>query len=76
MHTRFIDDGKEFVSVTPPHEKRGDAIRTDFVEKRGNKWVVLDHTRKKVLGSHPTREAAVAQLQAIEAAKARKASGQ
>lgn len=41
----------------------------EFVEKRGNKWVVLDHTRKKVLGTHDTKSDANRQLRAIEANK-------
>lgn len=44
-------------------------ILVEFVEKRGNGWVVLNHTRKKVLGHHPTKEKALAQLRAIEANK-------
>lgn len=39
---------------------------TEKVRKRGNKWVVLDHTGKKVLGTHPTKEEAEKQLRAIE----------
>ena len=41
----------------------------EFVEKRGDEWVVLNHTKKKVLGRHPSREKALAQLRAIEANK-------
>lgn len=41
----------------------------EFVEKRGDKWVVLDHTRTKVLGTHDTKADADAQLRAIEANK-------
>lgn len=41
----------------------------EFVEKRGNKWVVLDHTKKKVLGKHDTKGEAETQLRAIEANK-------
>lgn len=41
----------------------------EFVEHRGNKWVVVDHTRTKVLGTHDTEEEANAQLRAIEANK-------
>jgi hypothetical protein len=39
------------------------------VLKRGNKWVVTDKSGKKVLGTHPSREKAVKQLQAIEISK-------
>ena len=38
----------------------------EYVERRGNKWVVLNHTKDKVLGTHPTRKEAMAQLRAIE----------
>lgn len=41
----------------------------EFVEHRGNKWVVVDHTRTKVLGTHDTEEEANKQLRAIEANK-------
>jgi len=37
---------------------------------RGNKWVVMNKKGTKVLGTHPTREKAVKQLQAIEISKA------
>ena len=43
----------------------------EFVERRGNKWVVVDHTRKKVLGTHDTKKDANVQLRAIEANKHR-----
>lgn len=48
-----------------------DSIRTDFVEKRGEHWVVLSHAGD-VLGTHPTKAEADAQLGAIEAAKAQR----
>ncbi|EJD3358018.1 hypothetical protein M1Y69_003501 [Salmonella enterica] len=41
----------------------------EFVEKRGDKWVVFDHTKTKVLGTHDTKADADAQLRAIEANK-------
>src|SRR5947208_13550037 len=41
-----------------------------FVEKRGNEWCVVDKTRTKTLGCHPTEAEANAQLRAIEANKA------
>lgn len=44
-------------------------ILTEKVRKRGNHWVVTDKHGKKVLGKHPTKEKAEAQLRAIEAAK-------
>jgi uncharacterized protein len=50
---------------------KADDVRLDFVRKRGKKWVVLSH-EGKVLGTHATRAEAVAQLGAIEAAKARR----
>ncbi len=43
-----------------------------MIKKRGTKYVVTDHTGKKVLGEHSNRQDAVDQLQAIEANKARK----
>ena len=48
---------------------RKDARREDRVEKRGEKFVVLNEAGDKVLGEHETREAALRQLRAIEASK-------
>ena len=42
------------------------------IEKRKNKWVVLDSSGKKVLGTHATKKEALAQLGAVEASKARR----
>jgi len=43
-----------------------------MIRKRGEKkWVVLDRTGKKVLGTHTTKKAAEKQLRAIEANKKR-----
>jgi len=44
-------------------------VVNEMIKKRGNKWVVLDKSGKKVLGTHPSREKAVKQLQAIEISK-------
>lgn len=44
-------------------------VLNEYVEHRGANWVVLDHTKTKVLGTHPTKEKALAQLRAIEANK-------
>ena len=41
----------------------------EHVRKRGNKYVVTNESGNKTLGTHPTRGAAVKQLQAIEAHK-------
>jgi hypothetical protein len=49
----------------------GDGVRLDFVEQRGEHWVVLDHTRTKVLGTYETEADARARLAQIEAFKAR-----
>ena len=35
----------------------------------GDKWYVLDSSGKKILGKHPTKQKAVAQLSAIEISK-------
>lgn len=42
------------------------------VRKEGDKWVVTDKSGKKVLGRHDSRRAALEQLRAIEASKARR----
>ena len=44
------------------------------IEKRGSKWVVLSHKGKggRVLGTHPSRTAAVKQQQAVNAGLQRK----
>lgn len=44
-------------------------VMNEMVRKRGSKWVVLDKSGKKVLGTHPSKEKAVKQLQAIEISK-------
>lgn len=41
-------------------------ILTEKVRKRGDKWVVLNKSGKKVLGTHSTKEDAMKQLKAIE----------
>jgi len=40
-----------------------------MVRRRGDKWVVLDSTGKRVLGTHNTKQDALRQLRAIEAHK-------
>jgi hypothetical protein len=42
------------------------------IKKRGKKYVVTDSSGKKTLGAHTTRAAALDQLRAIEASKARR----
>jgi len=55
----------EKVALTEEVEKK--------ILKRGKKWVVTDSTGKKVLGTHTSRASALRQLQAVEAAKHRRA---
>ncbi len=43
------------------------------IQQRGSKWVVLPENGDKVLGTHDTKEDALAQLRAIEASKSRHA---
>lgn len=40
-----------------------------MIRKRGDKWVVLNHTGQHVLGVHDSKESAERQLRAIEANK-------
>lgn len=44
-------------------------VLNEMIRKRGSKWVVLDKKGKKTLGTHPTKEKALAQLRAIEISK-------
>ena len=44
-------------------------VVNEMIRKRGSKWVVLDKSGKKVLGTHPSKEKALKQLQAIEISK-------
>lgn len=44
-------------------------ILVEFVEERNGEWVVLNHAKTKVLGTHPTKREAMQQLKAIEANK-------
>ncbi len=46
--------------------------RADHIEQRDGKWVLLSKKTGEVLGTHPSREEAVKQEQAIEASKHRK----
>lgn len=43
-----------------------------MIKKRGSKYVVLDSSGKKVLGTHNTRKEALAQLRAVEINKKKK----
>ena len=45
-------------------------ILSEKILHRGDNWVVTDSTGKKVLGTHPSKEKALAQLRAVEASKA------
>lgn len=45
----------------------------ESIVKKGNKYLVTDSEKTKVLGTHPSKSAALKQLAAIEASKARKA---
>lgn len=47
-------------------------VLLETIIKRGNKFVVMNKAKTRVLGTHPTRGKAVDQLQAIEASKARR----
>lgn len=40
-----------------------------MIKKKGDKYVVMDSTGTKTLGTHPTREKALKQLRAIEVNK-------
>lgn len=40
-----------------------------MIVHKGNKWVVMDSSGKKVLGTHPSKEKAAKQLSAIEISK-------
>jgi hypothetical protein len=46
-----------------------DEYVNEMVVKNGSKWQVKDKKGKKVLGTHPSKKKAVAQLQAIEISK-------
>lgn len=40
-----------------------------MIVKKGKEWVVTTANGGKILGKHPTREAAIRQLRAIEVGK-------
>ncbi len=44
-----------------------------MIEKRGTKWVLLSQTTGRVLGTHPTKKAALRQERAIQISKVRAA---
>ena len=43
-----------------------------MIKKVGSSWVVYTHDGSRVLGKHPSREQALAQLRAVEASKHKK----
>lgn len=43
-----------------------------MIKKQGSKYLVMDSTGKKVLGTHPTRAQALKQLAAVEISKAQR----
>lgn len=51
-------------------------VKTYIIQKRGDKWVLISKTDGKVLGEHPTEEAAKKQEAAIEISKHAHAEGQ
>lgn len=58
---------------------RQDSLRQDHIVHRNGKWLLLGvHAKNKgkVLGTHPSRESAVAQEAAIKASQARADAGQ
>lgn len=44
-------------------------VLNEKIRKKGSQWEVTNEKGTKVLGTHPTKEEAVKQLQAIEANK-------
>jgi len=40
-----------------------------MIRKRGNKWVLVSKSTGKTLGTHPSRDAALAQERAIQISK-------
>jgi hypothetical protein len=57
MSERLVNSFEEYIAIN------------ETIKKRGNNWVVLDKSGKKVLGTHPTHKKALKQLQAIEISK-------
>jgi hypothetical protein len=46
-------------------------LLNEVIKQRGDNWVVMNKAETKVLGTHPSKTKALAQLRAIEASKAR-----
>jgi hypothetical protein len=42
-----------------------------MIERKGRKWVLMTKDGKRVLGTHPSKESAMAQERAIDISKAR-----
>lgn len=64
---QMSEEGGEEETVVPPQGEvvaEGNPYR---VEKRGNKFVVVKKDTGEVVGTHPTREKALAHLRALEA---------
>ncbi len=51
-------------------------LTTNIIRKVGDKWVLFDHTGKKILGRHDTKAEAEAQERAIQATKHNEEGGE
>lgn len=67
----LVYTGEYRINVVATHEYKEEldlnwqAI-TEHIERRGSNWVVLNKSKTKVLGTHGSKEKALAQLAAIE----------
>lgn len=64
---QFRKQGDKFFGIQNDGYKYGSL--NEYVEHRGDDWVVLNKSRTEVLGTHPNKHAALAQLAAIEISK-------
>ena len=69
MQFGFVSSDQVDLMETPYYGAASKYTLIEKIEKRGDKWVVLDSSGEKVLGTHETEEKAKKQLAAIEISK-------
>lgn len=63
-----VHESEKGMSSGPVAVRKDSVDRRDFITREGSKWLVKSETGK-TLGTHPSKEEAVKQLQAVEANK-------
>lgn len=69
LSSAFDADGHEYATISLTTELAPVEIMIFMIQKRGDRWVVLDEAGEKVLGEHETEAAAKQQLASIKSQK-------